>query len=71
MTTALACEGCGAAPCPSESPGTGEFEEDGVLKFICLACWCAQNYGCGAVETLEAKRQQANAKRSTPSGGPF
>jgi hypothetical protein len=62
-TVTSVCDGCGAAPSSSERPGTGQFIEDNVLKFICYACWCVANYGRGSVETLEAKRQQ---KRQAP-----
>lgn len=49
---------CGAVPDGSESTGCGDFiDEAGNQAWICLACWCEHNYGRGAVETLEAKRQ--------------
>jgi hypothetical protein len=45
----IACE-CGATPDPSESPGTGMYEENGVAKFICLRCWQIENgYPVGAM----------------------
>lgn len=51
------CE-CGATPDGTEREGTGNFvDEQGNDAWLCLACWCAHNYGRGAIETLEAKRQ--------------
>ena len=55
--SALVCE-CGAIPSAEESAGTGEYDgDDGARLFLCLTCWCAVNYGRGATETLEARRQ--------------
>ena len=54
MSKSLKCS-CGAVPSSDEFEGCGEYEEDGETKFICLTCWCAEHYGKGTIEHLEAK----------------
>jgi hypothetical protein len=39
------CVLCGEKPGNGELPGTGTFIEDGFKKYICLGCWCIENYG--------------------------
>lgn len=42
----MLCE-CGASPHPEETEGSGTFDNDGVLAFICGHCWMKANgYGC-------------------------
>lgn len=41
---------CGTTPDPSEGPETGNYEEGGVQKYICLRCWlkeCGMEQGAG------------------------
>ena len=59
--SATHCE-CGAARSTDESTGTGDYvDDDGLDAWICLACWCVENYGAGTPEALDAK---INAKQN-------